>query len=84
LNKFGFVVFRDSSFVRMTGRWKPKVKDLYANVTGEAILFLLFLNKFGFAVFRDSSFVRMTGRWKPKVKDLYANATREAILFSCF
>ncbi len=61
-----------------------KLKELYANATREAILFLLILNKFGHVVFRDSSFVRMTERRKMKLKDLFANATREAILFLLF
>ncbi|MGX1751677.1 hypothetical protein, partial [Sphingobacterium sp. NPDC055346] len=41
LNKYGIAVFRDSSFVRMTGRRKPQLQDLFANAAYEAILFLL-------------------------------------------
>ncbi|MGX1641126.1 hypothetical protein [Sphingobacterium sp. NPDC055431] len=54
------VKFRDPSFVRTTGRGKPKVKNLYANAIRNLIMSVKF---------RDPSFVRTTGRGKPKVQE---------------
>ncbi|WP_313517042.1 hypothetical protein [Sphingobacterium sp.] len=50
------VKLRDPSFVRTTGRGKPKLQESTPM-------------QLWFALFRDPSFVRTTGRGKPKVQE---------------